>query len=31
MDATEKLLEEARTNPSGLPFKDFERLMELKG
>jgi predicted RNA binding protein YcfA (HicA-like mRNA interferase family) len=31
MDKAEKLLEEARDNPGGLSFTDFEHLMELKG
>jgi predicted RNA binding protein YcfA (HicA-like mRNA interferase family) len=27
----EKLLKEARNNPAGMSFKDFEKLMDLKG
>jgi hypothetical protein len=31
MDQAEKLLKEARNNPGGLSFADFQHLMELKG
>lgn len=31
MNRTAKLLEEARNNPGGMSFKDFEHLMDLKG
>ncbi len=31
MDRAAKLLAEARNNPSGMAFRDFEQLMELKG
>jgi predicted RNA binding protein YcfA (HicA-like mRNA interferase family) len=31
VDRAAKLLEEARNNPGGMAFKDFEHLMDLKG
>ena len=31
MDRAAKLLEEARSNPVGMRFKDFEHLMDLSG
>ena len=31
MDASERLMDQARTNPAGLSFRDFENLMARKG